>query len=108
MANIEVILAGDFNVHSPVWNSCEWYYRVAHHFLEHLIEEYSLVVKNYGTATRHPDRVATEADYISIIDLMLVVALCQCTRYQGGRYLLEINTSQTLIMRLSSGVSRGP
>jgi hypothetical protein len=80
IANMEVILAEDFNAHSPVWTSCELYCRVAHHFLEHLIEEYSLVFKNYSTVTRHPDRVATEVDYISIIDLMLVVALYQCIR----------------------------
>jgi hypothetical protein len=43
--------------------------------LEHLVDEYNLVLKNDGSQTRFLDRNTDDADRISIIDLMWVSSL---------------------------------
>jgi hypothetical protein len=73
LADAEVILAGDFNAHSPRWNPYYPNRRECHEFLEHPVDEYSLVVNNDGSVTRclDGDREARP----NIIDLMLVSPL---------------------------------
>jgi hypothetical protein len=67
----DTIIAGDFNAHSPRWNP-HGPLRRNHHFLEELMDDYGLIVKNDGTATRHPDcEVEEDEPPISIIDLTL-------------------------------------
>ncbi|KAI5786092.1 Endonuclease/exonuclease/phosphatase [Pyronema domesticum] len=73
LADAEVILVGDFNAHSSRWNPHCPNRREGHEFLEHLIDEYSLAVRNDGLATRRPDG-DREARPI-IIDLTLVSPL---------------------------------
>jgi hypothetical protein len=74
----DTIIAGDFNAHSPRWNPHDPPRR-NHHFLEELMDDYGLIVKNDGPATRHPDRDLEEEEEdeeedehsISIINLNL-------------------------------------
>jgi hypothetical protein len=73
MSTEEVILAGKFNAHSLIWNQHCSDHREHHELLEHLIEEYSLVVKNDSSVTRHPD--GDQEAHPSIIDLTLVSPL---------------------------------
>jgi hypothetical protein len=73
LSDEDIILVGDFNAHSPRWNPHCPSHREWHQFLEHLIEEYSLVVRNDGSVTRRSD--GNREARPNIIDLMLVSPL---------------------------------
>ena len=77
------ILAGDFNVHSPVWNPhCTGSQHRDAAFLEELIETHELVVKNDGQVTQPASKCH------SIIDLTLATPkaapFCQEWRILDG------------------------
>jgi hypothetical protein len=51
----EMVIIGDLNAYSPKWNVAGDGRRRDYHFLEELIENHGLILKNDGLVTRRPD-----------------------------------------------------